>query len=43
VLETLAMIRQVLGEESIEKSKLGESEKGETCEEQSPEHASNFL
>jgi hypothetical protein len=41
--ETLAMIRQASGEESMEKSKLSESEKGDTREEQSKMHALHFL
>jgi hypothetical protein len=42
--EILAIIRQVLGEESMRgKSKLTEAEKGETGEEQSHEHIHHFL
>jgi hypothetical protein len=37
--ETLAMIRQAVGEDSMSKSKLTQTEKGERGEEQIQEHA----
>jgi hypothetical protein len=46
VSQTLAMIRQVFGEEIMSctwKSKLTKTEEGKTSEEQSQEHAHHFL
>jgi hypothetical protein len=44
---TLTMIRQGSGEESMSRlngmTKLAETDKGETCEAQSQEHAHHFL
>jgi hypothetical protein len=46
VKESLAIIRQAFGEESMshtQKSKLTETKKGSTGEEQSQEHVHHFL